>query len=175
MSRESGMMWGITIGIIVGLIIVVFLLRWFNRDRNLKTEYDERQQQIRGQAYKIAFYALVIFEAFIGILSIGIDLPAEPFVLHILAIFFGITVQVCYCVWNGAYVGLNTNMHRFVPLMIVISLFNFFVFVMRWRDGGVFENGKLQEPVINLLCALMFAVIGIVGLIRKLADREVEA
>ncbi len=175
MNSNSGMMWGITVGVVVGLIITIFLLRWFNRDRGMKTEYDERQLQIRGQAYKIAFYALLIFEAAVGILSTGVNIPAEPFVLHIMAVFFGITVQVCYCIWNGAYVGLNTNMHRFIPVMIVISLFNFFVFVMRLRDGGVFENGKLQEPVMNLFCALMFAVIGIVGLIRKLTDREVEA
>ena len=175
MNRDSGMMWGMILGIAIGIIIVIFLLRWFNRDHQMKTEYDERQLQIRGQAYKIAFYATIIFEAVLAVMSAAVDFPAEPFVMYLLPLFFGITVQVCYCIWNGAYVGLNTNMQRYIGMMCVISAFNFFVFFMQWREGNLFENGKLQAPVINLICALMFAVIGVAGLIRKAADREVDA
>ena len=41
--------------------------------------------------------------------------------------------------------------------------------------GELFADGKFQAPAVNLLCGLMFAVIGIVGLVKKVTDREEEA
>ena len=46
---------------------------------------------------------------------------------------------------------------------------------MAWRKGFLIIDGKMQAQGINLVCGLMFAVIGLVGLIRKLTDREEEA
>ena len=172
---NTGKMLGMLTGIVVGIVIVFFVLRFINRDRSYRTEYDERQLQARGNAYKTAFYAAIISAAVLAVLSTGFSFPAEPFVLYLLPVFVGITVQVCCCIWNDAYVGMNTNMPRYIAIMAVISAFNLLVFAMAWKSGDLFEGGKLQAPTINLIVGLMFAVIGIAGLVRKLADREVEA
>ena len=99
----------------------------------------------------------------------------EPYILHAFAIFFGVLVQVCYCIWKGAYIGQNTNLPRFIVMMTIISLFNLGIAFVAWRKGFLIIDGKLQAQAINLVCGLMFAVIGVVGLIRKLTDREEEA
>ena len=167
---------GLAVGIAVGLILVVIILRFVNRNKKVATEYDERQKQIRGEGYKIAFYAVLIYEAVMCALAPLYDiLPVEPYMLHALAIFFGVIVQVCYCIWKGAYVGQNTNLPRFIVIMTIISLFNLFIAFMAWRNGYLIIDGKMQAQGVNLVCGLMFAVIGLVGLIRKLTDREEEA
>ena len=43
---------------------------------------------------------------------------------------------------------------------------------MAWKSGSLIEDGALQAPFVNLLCAVMFAVLGIVGLLRMSADRR---
>jgi hypothetical protein len=172
---NSARMIGVTIGIIVGLIIAIFIIRYVNRNKKLTTEYDEMQKQIRGEGYKYAFYAVLILEAVLCVLTMGIVLPAEPYVVHFFAIFVGITVQACYCIWRGAYIGQNTNLPRYIILMAVISVLNIAGAFMAWKSGELIVDGKFQSPMVNLLCGLMFAVIGIVGLVRKAADREEEA
>ena len=172
---NSARMIGVTIGIIVGLIIAIFIIRYVNRNKKLTTEYDEMQKQIRGEGYKYAFYSVMILEAVLCVLTLGVVLPAESYVVHFFAIFVGITVQACYCIWKGAYIGQNTNLQRYVILMAIVSVLNLSSAFMAWRAGELFADGKFQAPAVNLLCGLMFAVIGIVGLVKKVTDREEEA
>ena len=172
---NSARMIGVLTGIVVGLIIAFFIIRFVNRNKRMTTEYDEMQKQIRGEGYKYAFYAVMIFEAVMCVLTLGIEIPAEPYVIHFLAIFAGVTVQACYCVWRGAYIGLNTNLKRYVILMAVVSAFNLFTAFMALRSGALFADGKFQAPAVNLLCGLMFAAIGAAALVKKVTDREEEA
>ena len=166
MYNEARMI-GVAVGIAVGLLIVAFVLRFINRNKAMATEYDEMQKQIRGVGYRYAFFTVMIFEAFLCILTLGMELPAEPYVIHFAAIFIGVTVQAAYCIWNDAYVGLNTNLGRYIVIMTIVSLFNLGVAFMSWRQGELVIGGKLQAQSINLLCGLMFAVLGVVGLIKK--------
>ena len=94
---NSARMIGVTIGIIVGLIIAIFIIRYVNRNKKLTTEYDEMQKQIRGEGYKYAFYAVLILEAVLCVLTLGVVLPAEPYVVHFFAIFVGIFLWVSQC------------------------------------------------------------------------------
>ena len=58
---------------------------------------------------------------------------------------------------------------------VIASAINFLAFFMAWKNGSLIVDGVLQAPFVNLLCAVMFAVLGIVGLLRKAADnRETE-
>ena len=50
---NSARMIGVTIGIIVGLILTIFIIRYVNRNKKLTTEYDEMQKQIRGEGYNM--------------------------------------------------------------------------------------------------------------------------
>ena len=99
----------------------------------------------------------------------------KPYVIHFAAIFLGVTVQASYCIWNDAYVGLNTNLKRFIAVTAIVSVINLAVAFIAWRTGSLFADGRLQAQTTNLLCGLMFAVLGITGLARKLsAGREDE-
>ena len=172
---NSARMIGVLTGIVVGLIIAFFIIRFVNRNKKITTEYDEMQKKIRGEGYMYAFYTVMILEAALCVLTMGMELPAEPYVVHFFAIFVGITVQASYCIWKGAYVGQNTNLPRYIALMAVVSVINLLSAFMAWRTGNLLTDGKFQGPAVNLLCGLMFAVIGAVGLVKKATDREEEA
>ena len=166
---------GVTTGIIVGLIVALVTFRYVHRNKKLTTEYDEMQKQIRGEGYKYAFYTVIILEAIFCVLTMGMELPAEQYVIHFFAIFVGVTVQASYCIWKGAYVGQNTNLPRYIIFMAMVSVLNLFSAFQAWRSGELIVDGKFQAPAINLLCGLMFAVIGIVAIVKKVTDREEEA
>lgn len=172
---NSARMIGVTLGIIIGLVIALFVIRFVNRNKKITTEYDEMQKKIRGEGYMYAFYTVMILEAVLCVLTMGMELPAEPYVVHFFAIFAGITAQASYCIWKGAYIGQNTNLRRYIILVAVVSVFNLYAAFMAWQTGELFADGKFQAPAVNLLCGLMFAVIGIVGLVKKATDREEEA
>ena len=172
---ELGRSVGLAIGVLVGLLLAVILLRYMNRDHKVRTEYDEMQKSIRNQGAAYAFYTVLIFEALLSLLPSFLQIPAVPIVIHFLPIFVGITVHACYCIWKKAYVGLNTNMKRYLIVAVVASLINFLSFFMAWKNHSLIVDGVLQAPFVNLLCALLFAILGIVGLLRKAADsRESE-
>ena len=67
------------------------------------------------------------------------------------------------------------NLKRYVIIMAVVSVFNLWVAFTAWREGELFSDGMFRAQTINLLCGLMFAVIGVVGLVKMIAGREEDA
>lgn len=167
---------GLTIGIIAGIIITIFVVKALNKDGKFKTRYDEMQLKIRGRAYMYSFWAIVIYEALMGVLTSSetLVLPVTNFVLHISAVLIGVLVQVTYCIWKDAYIGLNTHAGRFAIFSIVIALINLAVAIMAITHGLMYVDGMLQDQFLNLLIAILFIVIGIELLIKHFADRTVK-
>ncbi len=173
-NLQLGRMTGLAVGIVVGLILVVVIMRAVNFNHKMKTEYDEMQRSIRDRGYKYGFYTILIVEALFCVVSSGMDIPAVPIVVHFIPIFLGIVVQASYCIWNNAYVGLNINMKRCIIVAVAASLINFLAAFLAWRSGTLISGHVIQAPFVNLLCGVMFAILGLVALFRKAAVREVE-
>lgn len=166
---------GVVIGIVVGLIITAIVLKIINKNGSFKTEYDERQKAVRGTAYKYGFFATVIANAVLMILATtDYDVTKLGFTLNFIPILIGIIVQVTYCVFNDGYVGLNTNMPRFIVFMILISAFNFFIGIMAGVHGELLKDGVFQGPLTNLLVGGLFIVLAIELLIKKVIDGKEE-
>lgn len=164
---------GLAVGIMVGIILTIIIVKAFNKDGKFKTKYDEMQLKVRGRAYMFAFWTIVIYEALMCVLTASetMVLPVTNFVLHFTAVIAGVLVQVTYCIWKDAYIGLNTNAGRFSIFCIVIALINLAIGVIAVIHGEMFVDGKLQDPFINLLIASLFIVIGVELLIKHFTDR----
>lgn len=173
-AMEMGKTTGMLIGLLFGLALTVLILRYVNSDRRTRTEYDEMQKIIRGDGYRIAFVAVMVMEALCCLTDSVLQRIAEPIVIHFTVILMGVLVQAGYCVWKGAYVGQNTKLNRFIVVCVLITILNFAMAYLAFRGGNMLQDGVLQAPFVNFLCGLMFTVLGVVGLIRKLTDREVE-
>ncbi len=164
---------GLAIGIAIGLIITVIVLKLVNKDGKMRTEYDEMQKIARGEAYRYGFWAFAICECILLLLTSGkATLPAEPFVLHFGVILVGVIVQVSYSIWHNAYIGLNTNPGKFAVFAVIISAFNFFIGIMAIVRGGMVVDGMLQAPAVNILCGVLFIIIGVEIFLKMEADRN---
>lgn len=168
MGRSLGML----VGVGIGVLLAIIALRMMNKDKKVRTEYDEMQQVARGKGFRIAFYTAMITEAVLCIADMGNNLPAEPVVLHFIPIFLGVTVLSVYCIMKDAFIGLNTRLRFYIILCVFISLINLAVAAAAWKGGDMVVNGMLQAPFVNFLCGLMFVIIGLTGLIKLLKDRR---
>ena len=170
---STASMIGLAIGITVGLIICIFVFRYMNKDKKMATKYDEMQEIVRGRAYKYSFWVLLILIAILACLEVGgIELPMEKLVLYFILIFISVLVQTGYCIWNDAYIGINTNVRRFVIVAVVISIINLFSAFAAFKTGNMMVDGKLQTPFVNFLCAVLFLIIGIEVFIKYASDKR---
>ena len=161
---------GMAVGILIGLIIAVALILIANNNRKFKTEYDERQLRVRGDAYRYAFYSVVIYEVIVFIIEIGgFHLPIENYVIHFAGIILGVLVLSTYCIWKDAYWGLNNNRRRYGIILVVAGLLNAFPVVMALRSGS-----EDSFPQVNLLTTVMLLAVGAELLIKHLMEKRAE-
>ena len=169
-----------TIGVIVGIIItvaaaigiVLFLLKRGNSDNKVKTEYDERQKIVIGEGYKIAYWTLAALLVLVQMYktlaeSFGTDYLAKtPFgVIAFAMIIISIMVFCVYCIFKGAYWGMNNNKKSYVIIIGGIGILNLIISISSMVRGDFVVDGAISGAVVNLLCAvLMIVVLGAAGL-----------
>ncbi len=164
---------GMVAGILIGIIICFFIFKYGNTNRKPKTVYDERQNEIRGKGYRVAFYAAMILEAVMTVLYIGnLPLPFEPYMAHGAVIFLSCTVLGCYLIWNGAYWGLNNDRKRYYIILCALVVLNAVPFITAAAHGSLFENGKMSSVWINLLGCVMLIVFWVLMMVRNYLDRK---
>ena len=163
---------GVASGIIVGLIICIFLIKYMNRDKKLKTEYDERQEAVRGKGYTFGFWGCMAGAALVMILDCGGFEIANRFVMDFFIIFVGLIVQVTYCIWNDGYYGINTNRKRFYIISIIAALCNLLSVIGNIKGGSFIADGVLQDSGVNFLIVVLFIVIGVELIIKERIDHE---
>ena len=49
-----------SLGLIIGIIFAIIIIKMFNKDGKAVTKYDERQKVVRGEAYKYGFFSILI-------------------------------------------------------------------------------------------------------------------
>ena len=172
-GKGKGM--GFVVGLIVGLVLVVIFFKIANTDKKIKSEYDERQQRIRGKAYKYAFYTMIMYHVFkIGLSFTGISIPVEPYVSEFFGIFLGCTVLGAYCVWNDVYWGLNNDKKRYFIIFGICLLLNLIPVVMPALSGEFERDGIGGAPMMNILVIIMMAILIIEMGIKHLIDKNKE-
>jgi len=167
--------YGIVFGVIIGTLISVVLLMSINKNRSLRTEYDEMQKKARGEAYMYGFFTVLVLEVLLGLAETFGPLPMEPLVSRFLVIMTGVGVQAVYSIWHNAYIGLNTQTNKFFVMMAVIAAVNLLVAVLAWANHAMVVNGILQTPFANFMCFVLFAVLAVVGMVKKNMEEREEA
>ena len=164
---------GFSIGIIVGIVLAIIIFMKANKNGKVKTEYDERQTLIRGLGYKYSFYGTIIAIAVIGLLEdMGITIPATPFVKQFIAIAIGLLIMITYCIFNDGYWGLNNDTYKYTIAFILIFASNLICTIASIVTGSMFEDGLLQVNGTNLICTVLFLILGIEVLIKKQLDKK---
>lgn len=164
------------IGVVVGFVLIFgimfFVSKQLNADKSMKTKYDERQQIVRGEAYKYSFWTmvfLVMIYAFID--SSGIELPCVNSVVIIAIIMTSIVVHAVYCIIHDGYFGINNKPKSYYILFIFLGLFNFFIGIINTIRGVLIIDGKLDIPFANYIAGFMFIIVGISIIIRHMMNK----
>ena len=166
---------GVCCGIAVGLVICIAFFAIGNTNGKLRTEYDERQQIIRGKSYTVGFYSMLIAAALMCVLSMGeIEVPIENAVLYFILLFVGIMSMVIHSVWNGVYWGLNNKKGSYLALFVICTVFNLGSGIMACVHGTMIREGKISTPFIYILCGLIFIIVGAVMVVRSIYDKKLE-
>lgn len=162
---------GLAFGIMIGLILAIALILISNNNRKVRTEYDERQLRVRGDAYRYAFYSVIICEVILLILAFGeVTLPVPDYVLHFGGILIGCLVLSTYCIWKDAYWGLNNNRRRYGIILVVAGLLNAVPLF-----GALSKRSTLDFPFVNLLTCIMLLVVGVELLLKHFLDRRADS
>jgi len=165
---------GTVTGVVVGLVIAAVMLRFAKKDKKEKFTYDERQKVARGEAYKYAFYTLVIYNAAYGIIDLALEKPwAETLTAVMIGICLAVLVHVVYCIWHECYFSMNEEPKRVLIFFGVISVVNVIIAVMQGMNGELIENGMLTNSCANLIVAIMFGVI-LIALAAKWKVKQAE-
>lgn len=164
---------GTVCGILIGLVICAIVFIAGNSDGKLKSRYDERQTQVRGEAYKVGFYAYMICLTIVVLVTIAeVEIPMELPAQYITILFAGTLPMCIYSIWHNAYWGLNNKKMAYIALFIVVTIINVLVSVMACVRGEMVVDGIITVRVTNLLCAILFVVIGGTLILKSYVDKK---
>lgn len=151
---------GVGCGIIFGLILLAVILKLTKTDGFMKCKYDERQQLVRGRGFKYAFFTLMFYNVFYGILDVALEKRVmDNFTGMIIGIVLGAMVYAIYCIWNDGYFSLNENPRRVRIAFFAIGVFNLALAFWSIAHGTVMEDGILTFRGANLFCGIMMLII----------------
>lgn len=160
---------------VLGLLVAVAISIISNKNKKIKTEYDERQEAIRGRGFKYAFFtacglllALYIIDLSETALPMGYGL-----ICFSVIIISGLVLSI-YAIIKDAYWGSNSNRKRFTCAMGVITLINIVASIVYFKEGMLIKDGILTDSFANVECALIFIILFVVSLIKNLVNKSDE-
>ena len=161
---------GFAAGFFAVIIAALILRKVLHRQQ---TVYDERQEMIRGIAYRYGFFSMMVAAVvYIFLAGIGLSGAVEPTLAVFIVMITGVITYVSYSIAHGAYFGINNNRKRWIILDGVIVAVNAGCAVMEYMNGGLFENGVLTlSGNANLICAAAFAAIFAALIVKERSER----
>ncbi len=174
MNEKAAM--GVVFGIMVGLVICVGLFKFANKDNKIKSQYDERQEAIKGRGYKYSYYTMLFLEVILMLVKMaGITFPVEEYLVHTTAVLIGCLVLCVHSIWNGVYWGLNNDHKRYYIIFGVATVLNVIPLAAAIAHGSLTTRGIDSLPVLNVLVLVWMAIIGCVALVKKVLDSKNDA
>lgn len=121
----------------------------------LINEYDERQELLRGRAYRLGFIVMASFFGIVALLNlIGVTIPADKYIVDVMGIAIGLAVMTTVSIVNDAFFALNENSKLLIPILFVITLANTIVAVMNIISGNVIADGVLTVGFLNVIVSV---------------------
>lgn len=172
----NGLVIYIVAGLIIGLILVAIVLKVTKRDGSFKCKFDERQELVRGRGFKYAFFTLISYNLFLGLIYPALEKEfMDESIKLILGVLLAILVYACYCIWHEGYFSLNENPKRVLIAFAIIALSNLLIGVVQLSHFGFLVDGKITYHSTNLFCALMFIIVFITLLLKSISNKGEEA
>ena len=156
-----------SIWIFLIIVLMMVLLGLFLQARTAKA-FDERQEIERGRGFRIGFITFAVSLFLVMMIDILNILPmVHSHVLYTAAFFPGLVSYVLYCIEHEAYLALNEKSTGVTIGFIFVGIGNALAAFTNAASGKMMSGGKLDLPVINALCAVIFILILPAAMISK--------
>ena len=161
---------------IAGAIMLVIMGgMWFLMGKKAKvSSFDEMQQRIRGDAYRLGWFTTMILSVGLMILSeLGAFRYVSPSFGMFAVLTAGVFVFAVYCIRHGALLSVRESSGSRIGLFALITVCNGAVALYRLLSGQALENGvlTLSFGAPALLCAGFLALV-IAMLLKQASDRK---
>lgn len=159
----------IIIIILISVLLTITLILLSRTNHSLKGEYDERQQLMKGKAFRAAFFTGLGYSLLVFLLDIaGVKIPMETGLLILTGGMISLIVYVTIAIMNDAYIGLNERFGSTIGVFAVCAFFNIIPLIMNIKDGKFIENGVLTNIFANALVLAMLFIVSAVLIIKHL-------
>jgi len=143
-----------------------------------KIEFDELQQSRRNQygyqSFILLAMLIMIDSVLYGMGFIWMKHPTNTFII----LLVGFTYFISRCVWGDALVGPKESPQKMTAKTIVIAMFAVTIGVLTM--GYLIPHRNMVSSTDNdgftmaLVCGIMWAVIGVVYLIKRVRGNKAE-
>lgn len=165
----------VVVGLAIGLLVVVICLAVTKNGDEMKNQFDERQELVRGRGFMYGFFTLISSNAVLVLLNVlEVSLFRNMEVALTASILVGVAVFASYCIWNDGYFALNENRKSMLITFGLIGVLNLVIGIGNLASGEIIENGAFTFRCLNLFCALLFLVIFGVLLLKQIKDGKEE-
>ncbi len=153
---------------VVVFVAVFVLLAFFRKKTATPAKYDERQQIVRGRAYRTAFGVIIAYLCLNGFyyLATGTEW-ADVITASFMGICLSITVFVIECIVKDAYFPVNQQPRFYFVLFIFISAVNLAIGIMNVIADDILTDGRLNYNAMSLVVAAMFFAIVMTLIIKR--------
>lgn len=163
----------IALGMLMGGALAIFTVAVIKKGDGVKSEYDERQELIRGRGFKYGFFTILIANYIYYMLWMAESIRfLSPDIALVITTLLGVCVSACYCIWYDGYFALNEKKGCFIVIAVVGGMINMVLGVWSFASGVAIYNGQLTFRSLNLFCGIMILIIGGVMLLKKIRKED---
>lgn len=168
---------GLVVGVIAA-VVVCFLYAKFIKRRGKNAGYDERQEAVRGRAYKWAFVVLVAYLAVYAWLEEVAELRwCETGAGLLVGVLLSATVFMVICIYKDAYFSVSDRPRAFVIAFGVLAAANICcgIAIRLWKLPDIYSGEGsflLSFDDVNLVVGAYLLVIWVNILVKLRLDRR---
>lgn len=166
--------------IIMGLVLLGIVLMCMGVTRLEKTakssEYDERQQLVRGRGYRLSFFVGILF-MLVAMSFMVYQVDGEKTVEPYLLVYFGLMLQATvfhvYCLLNHAALPFSEKPVTPIVCYAFIGLMDFFAFknaVERWPLTFVGHGTTGWNSLVQMFFWFSLSAMYLIQLLRREKD-----
>lgn len=158
MEHNNAFNMGLFLGVLIVIVAGLIYRKKFSKGEVKK--YDERQELMRGRAYKHGFKSMIIT---ILLLLFAEFLLGRVFLdkimYSLIIIIVGSCVFVVYTVVFDAYFYISMDRKKYMLILIIATVINLICAGLMMASGGVIVDGVLTIKSINIFVSLMLLVV----------------
>lgn len=168
---HTGVVLGISAGILAGLLVVALLFK----KKVLDMHFDERQERARGKAFQYGFFTLIIAVYAYGLSDVMFGRWCDVLAGVTICLAAGLCVFAVTCILKDAYLSLREKPRTVMTMFALISAINLGLGGMYAVSGDLVENGVLSFRAVNPILGFATLVILMVYIVNHLLrSREEE-